>query len=137
MVEKVCNLWLEPAAFRCILTNGSITPAGEAILEHRTAQEAVSRYAGVAQDLGHLLASRGNQVHVIRPGVVSFPVMQSQYSLPSLPIIERSARQLVELVGSQQTLLPRPGCDAGQLAWEDVAKVLAFLPDNIIVIQYT
>ncbi len=136
MVEKACNLWLEPAVYRCILTNGSITAGGEAILEHRTAQEAVSRYAGLAQDLGHLLASRGNHAHVIRPGVISFPVRQSQYSLPSLAIIERSARQLVDLVGIQKTLLPRPGCDPGQLPWEEVAKALSFLPDNIIVVQY-
>lgn len=134
MVEKVCNLWLEPTVYRCIPTNGSLTADGEAVLDHPLAREAAVKFTGLAADLGHLIASRGNHVHMIRPGVIAFPIKQSQYALPSLQIIERSAHQLVELVGSDKTLLPRPGCDPGQLTWEQVSAALAFLPDNIIVV---
>jgi len=136
MVEKTCNLWLEPADYRCILTCGAVT-GGEAVLESRSAREAASRFSGLAADLGRLITARGNHVHLIRPGLCSFPIKQYQWSGPSLQIIERSARELVELVGNAKTLLPRPGCDEGELKWEDVAKALAFLPDNIVVVNQT
>jgi hypothetical protein len=75
-------------------------------------------------------------VHLVRPGVVSFPIQQYQWSGPNLQIIERSARQLAGLVGTAKTLLPRPGCGPGQLPWEEVQKALASLPDNVIVIEH-
>lgn len=101
------------------------------------ALEATKRFHNIELDLGMLLTSRGNHVHLIRPGLVSFPVQQYQWAGPSLQTIERSARELCTLVGSAKTLLPRPGCDAGGLNWEDVTKVLEFLPDNILVIHHT
>lgn len=133
MVEKTCNLWLEPADYRCILTSGAVA-TGEAVLDSRSGKEAAGRFSGLAADLGRLLTARGNHVHEIRPGLLSFPTRQYQWSAPALPIIERSAHELVALVGDKKTLLPRPGCDAGELKWEDVSKALAFLPDNIVIV---
>ena len=137
MQEKVCNLWLESAEYRCIPTTGAVDDAGEAIMDSGIAKEAAGRFSGVAVDLGRLIASRGNHAHIIRPGLVSFPIQQYQWSGPSLQIIGRSARELVELVGEAKTLLPRPGCGKGGLAWEEVSKVLSSLPENIWVIQHT
>lgn len=134
MIEKTCNLWIEPAEYRCILTSAAVQ-GGEAVLDSASARAAADRFAGLALDLGRLLTARGNHVHLIRPGLCSFPIKQYQWSGPTLAIIERSARELVQLVGAAKTLLPRPGCGLGELAWEDVAKVLAFLPDNIIIIN--
>lgn len=136
MIEKVCNLWLEAAEYRCIPTSGQTTPSGEAIMTSGIALEATRKYAGVEIDLGRLIVSRGNHVHVIRPGLVSFPVMQYAWAGPSVQIITRSAHELVDLVGTAKTLLPRPGCGPGELEWAKVAEALAFLPDNIIVIQH-
>ena len=105
MVEKPCDLWLENAEYRCILTNGALTGEGEAILDTPSALQAATRYHGLASDLGRLIASRGNHVHLIRAGVVSFPARQYQWAKPSPQIIERSARAL-----------PKPCClgpDAG------------------------
>jgi hypothetical protein len=136
MTEKTCNLWLEPADFRCILTTGAVN-AGEAVLESRSAREAAGRFAGLAADLGRLLTARGNHVHLIRPDLCSFPVKQYQWSAATVPVIERSAHELMAIVGEKKTLLPRPGCEPGELAWEDVAKALAFLPDNIVVVSQT
>ena len=133
MIEKTCNLWLEPADYRCILTNAAVAD-GEAVLETRSAREAATKYAGLALDLGRLLTARGNHVHVIRPGLCSFPTKQYQWAGPTQAIIERSARELAALVGTSKTLLPQPGCGEGELAWADVAKVLACLPDNVIVV---
>lgn len=136
MIEKVCNLWLESAAYRCIPTTGAITPEGTAVMDTGLALEASKRFQGIDGDLGRLIASRGNHVHVIRPGLVSFPVKQYQWARPDLQIIRRSAHELVQLVGDARTLLPRPGCGPNELSWEQVAGVLDFLPDNIIVIQH-
>ncbi|HPM23590.1 MAG TPA: ADP-ribose-binding protein [Phycisphaerae bacterium] len=133
MIEKNCDLWLEPADYRCILTNAAVSN-GEAVLDTPSAQRAAAKFAGLAEDLGRLLTARGNHVHEIRPGLCSFPIKQYQWAGPSLAVIERSARELAQIVGTGKTLLPRPGCGEGELAWEDVAKVLAALPDNVIVI---
>ncbi len=134
MVEKTCNLWLESAEYRCILTSGALS-AEEAVLETRSAREAAAKFSGLAGDLGRFITSRGNHAHLVRPGLCSFPTKQYQWSGPTLQIIERSAHELCELVGTAKTLLPRPGCAEGELKWEDVAKALAFLPDNIIVVN--
>lgn len=134
MTEKTCNLWLESADFRCILTTGAVS-GGEAVLESRSAKEAAVKFAGLASDLGRLLTSRGNHAHLVRPGLISFPIKQYQWSGPSAQIIERSARELMTLVGTAKTLLPRPGCDSGELAWESVKTALTFLPENIIIVD--
>ena len=135
MQEKVCDIWLEPAEFRCIPTSGALTGSGEAVLDAGVAREAAQRFQGLASDLGRLIASRGNHVHLIRQGLVSFPVKQYEWAKPSPQIIERSARELAGLVGTGKTLLPRPGCGQDELTWEMVAPLLSFLPDNIIVVR--
>ena len=61
-------------------------------------------------------------------------------SVASPRIIERSAHQLVSLVerhGFQRIVLPRPGCGAGELQWEEVKKILSpILDDRFSVITY-
>ncbi len=136
MIEKECNLWIEPAEYRCIPTIGATAPDGSALMESGVAKEAAAKLSGIATDLGHLIISRGNHVHQLRPGILSFPIQQYAWSGPNLQIIERSARQMLAIVGDAKTLLPRPGCDAGQLNWETVKAALAFLPDNIVVIRH-
>ena len=134
MQEKTCNLWSEKADYRCIPTTGATTDDGEAILESNVARQAAQRYAGLAVDLGRLLTSRGNHVHLIRPGLLSFPIQQYAWSGPSLQTIQRSAGELAAIVGDGKTLLPWPG--EGVLVREQVAQALSGLPDNIIVVQH-
>jgi hypothetical protein len=132
MTEKNCDLWLERADYRCILTSAAVAN-GEAVLETSSSRQAAAKFAGISTDLARLLTSRGNHVHEIRPGLCSFPIKQYQWASPTLAIIERSAKELAALVGDKTTVLPRPGCAPGELNWEDVKKVLEFLPDNIVV----
>jgi len=134
MIEKVCDLWLEPAEYRCVLTSGAIDGDGCAVMAAGVALAVARRFRGIDIDLGRLLASRGNHVHLIRPGLVSFPIKQYDWSGPILQTIDRSAHELCNLVGNAKTLLPRPGCGKDELTWEVVAPVLSFLPDNIVVI---
>ena len=135
MTEKSCDLWLEHADLRCVLTSGALASDGSAVMDSRSAAEAARRYGGIEQELGRMIAATGNHVRLIRPGLVAFPIKEFQWSTPRLAIIERSARELAALVGAQKTILPNP-CD-GQptLKWEDVAKCLASLPDNVVVIR--
>lgn len=135
MIEKRCNLWIESAEYRCIPTTGA-TAGGAAVMDRGIAKEAADRFAGLDLDFGRLLASRGNHVHLLRPGLLSFPIQQYLWSGPNLAIIERSVNELIPIVGNAKTLLPRPGCGPGELPWEEVAKVLARLPDNVIVIEH-
>ncbi len=134
MIEKACNLWIEPAEYRCVLTSAAVAN-GEAQFDSRSAVEAAGRFAGLATDLGRLLSARGNHVHLIRPGLCSFPIKQFQWSLPTLAVIERSAQELVAIVGTAKTLLPRPVTDQDNPNWETVAKALSFLPDNVVVVS--
>lgn len=135
MIEKVCDLWLEPAEYRCIPTSGALTAEGSAVMDFGVAVEAARRFSGIEVDLGRLIASRGNHVHLIRPGLVSFPIKQFDWSGPAPQIIERSARELAQLVGTAKTLLPRPGCGKGELDWQTVAPLLASLPDNVLIVS--
>lgn len=105
-------------------------------MDSGVALEAKQRFAGIESDLGRLIASRGNHVHLIRPGIISFPIQQFAFAGPSLQVIARSAQELRELVGNAITLLPRPGTEAGGLDWERVSEALRLLPDNVIVIQH-
>lgn len=51
----------------------------------------------------------------------------------NITLIQDSAQQLVDLtnkMGYTKVVLPRPGCGAGELKWEDVRKVLAGILDD-------
>lgn len=137
MIEKVCNLWLEPADWRCIPTIGATTPDGAAIMDSGIPLEAAQRYQGIEGDLGRLLASRGNHVHELRPGLLSFPIKQYQWAGVDLQIVGRSGRELAQLVGEAKTLLPRFDVNPHDPPWEKIAEVLSSLPDNIIAIQHS
>lgn len=134
--EKRCNLWIESAEWRCIPTPGATNPDGTGVLDHGVAKEAADRFQALEIDLGRLLTSRGNHVHVLRPGLVSFPIKQFLWSGADLRIIGRSAQELMAIVGDAKTLLPRPAGAANDPPWEEVAKVLSCLPDNVIVIEH-
>lgn len=137
MIEKVCNLWLESADYRCVPTSGALAPDGTAILDNPISIEAGKRFQGFESDLGRLISARGNHVQMVGGGLIAFPVKRFQFAKPSPQIISASVQELITLVGGAKTLLPRPGCGPDELTWEEVAPLLANLPDNIIVVQHT
>jgi hypothetical protein len=57
-----------------------------------------------------------------------------------LDIIKKSAKELVEMAdkfGWEKVVIPRPGCGAGELQWEDVKAVLEpILDDRFEIITY-
>lgn len=61
------------------------------------------------------------------------------YAKASLALIERSLQELVhltELMQWQHVVLPRPGCGAGELRWEDMAVLLARYLDHRFILVH-
>lgn len=140
---------------RVITTNGFVKKDGTAVMGRGCALEAKNMFPGIALQLGNLLRWKGNHVHhVFTHGtefweLVTFPVKHNWWEMADMELIERSARELVELLDfeaaqviegywqPQRVVLPRPGCGNGQLRWEDVKPVLEkILDDRFYVITF-
>lgn len=139
MREMQVDIWsYQGQAILAITTNGSLTPDGRAIMGRGVAKQAAERFPELRHKLGRLLQVRGNHVHEILLGLVSFPVEETPFSLPELSLIRRSAeelRQLTDQCGWRQVVVPRPGCGGGGMRWEEVKPVLEeFFDDRFIVV---
>ena len=128
MLETTGDIWEYSATgVIAITTNGSLTRDGRAIFGQGVAKQAALRFAGLAENLGRLLAEQGNHVYDLGNGIVTFPVEETPWSLPDLRIIAASAgelRQLADRAGWGQIVVPRPGCGGGGLLWKDVKPLL-------------
>jgi len=139
MREMQVDIWsYQGQAAIAITTNGSLTLDGRAIMGKGVAKQAAERFPELRHQLGRLLQVRGNHVHELMPGLVSFPVEETPYSLPELRLIRRSAeelRLLADQCGWTQVLVPRPGCGGGGMRWQEVQPVLEeFFDDRFIVV---
>jgi len=145
MIEVVGDLWHYPADFRVITTNGAWRQDGRAVLGRGCALEATKRYPMLAQLLGKRLRDRGNHVHFFsdveigdRMGLFTFPVKHSWEQPADLDLIRRSTEEFGrQLLTSATYVLPRPGCGNGQRSWDEVKPIVAVLPDNVHVIDFT
>lgn len=170
MKEIRGDLFTQEADAICITTNGFVKTNGECVMGRGCAKQLAQTYPKVARILGGLIKENGNITQIMNPKhqgtkVIAFPVkpvsekftganvvahMSSKYRLgdvvagwackASMSIIERSARQLVQLADEhkwQKIVLPRAGCGAGELDWQDVRQVLSsILDDRFYVITY-
>jgi len=72
-----------------------------------------------------------DEIGVVRPGFLA---------KADLDIIVKSAKELVKLTddeGYKSVVLPRPGCGAGELKWEDVKPHLEeIFDDRFFIITY-
>ena len=140
MVEAVGNIWdYLGRAVITITTNGHVTRKGEAVFGRGCALQARERFPWLAERLGELLCIHGNHVHLLAPGIVSFPVETSPWAVPDTSLIRRSAaelRVLVDREGWPFVVVPRPGCGGGGLCWEEVRPLLTdFFDDRFLVIM--
>ena len=128
MKEIQGNLWdYYGKAVIAITTGGAVSRRGEASMRRGCARQARERFPQVAAVLGELIRTRGNHVHELGGGLVSFPVEESPFENPDPALIERSARELAALAdarGWSRVIVPRPGCGTGGLAWRDVRPLL-------------
>lgn len=139
MRECTGNIWdYLGGAVIAITTNGAVSRSGAAQLGRGCARQALDLFPDLPQRLGRLLRERGNHVHWLEGGLVSFPVEETPWENPDPHLIARSARELRELAdchGWTKVVVPRPGCGGGGLDWREVRPLLekAF-DDRFIVI---
>ena len=134
MIEISGNIWdWLGRAVIAVTTNGHVTRDGKASLGRGCARQAGERFPDIARRLGALLVEKGNHVHCLGDGIVSFPVEESPWSTPDLKLIARSARELRDLADEMELgriVVPRPGCGGGGLDWRDVRPVVAEIFDE-------
>jgi len=110
-----------------ITTNGQVAGSGRAVMGRGVAAQAARLFPNLSMTLGTLLAKQGNHVHDLGDNIASFPVEHTPYENPDPKLIERSARELVELAdekGWTRVVVPRPGCGGGGLSWKEVRPLL-------------
>lgn len=142
MLEEYGDLWALPADARCITTNGSLRVGGLAVMGRGCAQEALERWPCLAILLGRLIRERGIGVYFLYRDaklgyLINFPVKYDWRQAANMLLIEHSCKELMALIDRRQfqrVLLPRPGCGAGGLQWEDVRSVIAPLLDNRVAV---
>lgn len=150
---------------RCITTNGYVTQRNRNVMGKGIAAQALGRFPGVDYQLGKQIRKNENVVQIFHqdPILVAFPVkpFSVQYdghnmvahaknprkgviypgylALAEIFLIMRSAYQLMLLIGRanwSEVWLPRPGCGAGGLKWEDVKdKIAPILDDRVTIIH--
>jgi hypothetical protein len=149
-----------------ITTNGCVKKNGEAVMGRGIAKEATERYPNIQKHLGYMLLQNGNHVNIFNlpewpnpKNVFTLPV-KPEFGLngemgwkakADISLIERSIQELVTLINSlsytnesgktysffQRILMPRPGCGAGGLRWEDVKPVIEpYLDDRFTVATF-
>jgi hypothetical protein len=149
MFELKGNIWDVPTAdIICITTNGIVKTNGEAVMGGGIAKECANKFRYTPVTLGDKIKNSGNHVHQIHnpsdlfgagPFIYSFPTKEHWRDKSLIPLIERSAKELVRQVdhleaelddGSLMVLVPRPGCGLGGLQWGQVKGAIEPIFDN-------
>ena len=135
MQEIRGDLWQEHdrGAVVAITTGGLVDKNGVCAMPRGCARQARDRFEHLAWTLGQQILAHGNHVFDLGRRIVSFPVEESPYQVPDIRLIERSARELVELAnykGWQRVIVPRPGCGGGGLSWQDIKPKLEAIFDK-------
>lgn len=151
MIEVKGNLWTyvttdgQRPDVIVITTNGTVKKNGECVMGRGCAFEAKGLYPGLAADLGSAIKLSGNHVFVlgVTPMLMSFPVKHQWFEKADIELIQRSAKELVEVFGNRgmeaikTVVMPRPGCGNGRLSWPEVKKILEpILDDRFHVITF-
>lgn len=138
-----------------ILTNGFVNSSGANTMGKGCAGEAKYRYPGIQLVVGERVQQYGNHVflltdqiemgewvlhtpgswknHILSHALISFPTKEHWRNPSILKLIEQSAEELLGLTQAFQfesVLIPRPGCGAGQLNWDEVRPMLDGILDD-------
>ncbi len=126
-------------AVLAITTHGTVNAKGATPMLHGSARAAYERFPELPVELGNLIRDRGNHVHVLSHGLVSFPVEHGWMEVPDPALIAQSARELRALAddgGWTRVVVPRPGCGGGGLDWEAVKPLLApYFDERFVVVH--
>lgn len=128
----------------CVTTNGNIKKDGNAVMGKGIALAFKMNFPGIDKVLASELEKFGNRINylgmwnfqgnVVR--VFSFPTKHNWWDKSDLDLIVKSAKELQVIANhyNYKILLPRPGCNNGQLDWKDVKEAISFLSDKITII---
>lgn len=160
MKEAKGNIFKTECDALCITTNGFVKGNGAAVMGRGCAKEAARLIPTLPEIVGKAIKTNGNICQIVLAKNISllvFPVKPvskiccdgndhvSHMSFKpgdvipgwackaDIEIIKQSAYQLVELTdkhGWQTVILPRPGCGAGELSWDEVKPVLEQILDD-------
>jgi O-acetyl-ADP-ribose deacetylase (regulator of RNase III) len=151
-----------------ITTNGFVKKNGACVMGKGIAAQAKQRFPDLEFKLGFYILKYGNRPFILGHNVVSFPVkpvgrlhcgfdimvvshMRGKFrpedTVPGWActadpiIITNSCRNLVQMAdkfGWKEIYMPRPGCGAGELKWDDIRPILLteLLDDRFIVCTY-
>lgn len=138
MIEVEGDLWEYPADVRAITTNGTVRN-GKNVMGVGCALEAKQRFRGIDEILGGLITKHGNRAFRLNLGtpsttILTFPVKHKVEQKADLQLIADSCMQSFDMAnkfGWQNVLIPRPGCGAGGLNYEnEVREVLRLILDD-------
>jgi hypothetical protein len=146
MKEIKGNLFDQKVDIVWITTNGSVKDDGRAVMGCGCAADAELLFPGLALQLGTWIQTIGNHFHYLQYfperqyTVAAFPVKHQWFDEKAdLKLIERSCKDLVESLADGLTVaLPKIGCGAGKLEWEEIKPVLEkyFKDDRFIIVDF-
>ena len=147
MLEKPGIIWKSNADVICIPTNGAINSITNRLMmeEHGVGYEAEEFGLDLNSDFARHVEMKGNTpcllLRNINPNFCSMPIRHGYREKPDLALIERSIKQIVNIMDTSKWLktiaLPRPGCEYEELDWENEVKpVIGPLLDERFMIYY-
>ena len=123
--------------YLCVTTNGFVKKDGTAVMGAGIAKAVSVQAPAAPARLGLRIKQNGNIVQKFYNNVLAFPVKHNWWEVADIELIKESCRQLVSLLGPNETaLLPRPGCGNGKLNWSDVKPEIEIILDDRISIVH-
>lgn len=112
-----------------VTTNGTLTKKNLAVMGKGIALETAKRFPRLPKLLGERILAEGNRVHLFAAyRIITFPVKVDWRDPAKLTLIERSARELHDLLDTipqeKPVYMPKPGCGVGGLSWKDVEPII-------------
>jgi len=142
MLEEYGNIWTyhKRGVPIVITTNGSIKKDGKSVMGRGVAWQAQSKYPEFPDKLGEKIKAYGNDVFYFHEyNIFTFPVKEDWLKPASLLLVERSCKQLMDLVENlkmPRVVIVRPGCRNGLLKWENVKPICQrYFDDRILIVD--
>jgi len=124
----------------CITTNGIIKANGELVMGAGIAKQAAAKFPWLPKKLAALVTQNDNRVFELPERLISFPTKHHWRNKSDIKLIKKSAKELMEIVNKLNldwVILPRPGCNNGQLSWESEVKpaLIDVLDKRVVVVS--
>lgn len=143
MKELIGDFWDHARKFDAIVvtTNGIVDSRGCLVMGAGIAAAFKFHYPWLPKVLGVKVLERGNHCYFVecpeQPHIISYPSKDHWRQRASIPLIERSARELVGIANAlelKSILMTRPGCGKGWLRWGQVRPVIEPILDDRFVV---